>query len=332
MTMIAPGGRFIGIGDMLQDIYQFRESLGRAAWAMIQKRKGSAGCSNLPLTMTFRCDHAIVREANQLVPRLRARADAGRGAVSTIHTDALPKLLAKPYLGVEDATGDEPTHTFVLSRSNAQLLSCALSLWSVSPDKPIKFSINGGREIFEPLFDILGGLQTAGTPALFLGSLAHWYRTELAKAEAANATSRAERIEEHNKMLETAAKYAAPGNIKRLLETLVGDGRTPILLSTVHKVKGLEADRVVLLKETFARHAGCRRCGAPYVQGHACPCGLERSIEQEELNIEYVAITRAKHELVWVTEDSYLGEHPDPSAAYEHASVFDQGSPSGGDE
>jgi superfamily I DNA/RNA helicase len=49
-----------------------------------------------------------------------------------------------------------------------------------------------------------------------------------------------------------------------------------IVCSSVHKAKGLETDRVFVLKDTL------------------------REWPEEEKNIQYVAITRAKRELVWI--------------------------------
>jgi superfamily I DNA/RNA helicase len=55
-----------------------------------------------------------------------------------------------------------------------------------------------------------------------------------------------------------------------------------VILSTVHKAKGLESDRVFMLMATFSN----RRAGN----------------EVEESNIRYVAITRAKINLYLVTQ------------------------------
>ena len=52
-----------------------------------------------------------------------------------------------------------------------------------------------------------------------------------------------------------------------------------ILCSSVHKAKGLEAERVYVLQESFYR----------------------RGVTPEEQNIHYVAVTRAKSHLTFVT-------------------------------
>lgn len=63
------------------------------------------------------------------------------------------------------------------------------------------------------------------------------------------------------------------------------------MFSTVHRAKGLEADRVWLLETTFK----AKRRGED--EGDGWRSGAE------EANIRYVAITRSKHELVWLQGD-----------------------------
>jgi DNA helicase-2/ATP-dependent DNA helicase PcrA len=61
-----------------------------------------------------------------------------------------------------------------------------------------------------------------------------------------------------------------------------------IVMSTVHKAKGLEADRVFILRPDLMPH--------PLAKGH------DELIQED--NLHYVAITRAQKRLVYVMEDS----------------------------
>ena len=67
-----------------------------------------------------------------------------------------------------------------------------------------------------------------------------------------------------------------------------------VICATVHRVKGLESNRVFILRDTLPR----------YQEKTFFPID-----EEEEKNIEYVAITRARRELFWVVglPDNPLG-------------------------
>lgn len=287
LRMLMPAdGRLIGIGDQRQQIYAWRGSMGAAAWQVCQHELKA---KRLPLTMTWRCSKRIVREAQALVPELRAREDAPEGSVEACRWGELPAFVNRGIRGES---------TFILSRNNAHLLDCALFLWR----ERVRFELNAGKELLDPMFTVLDTKLDQRSPATFRESLAKWERVELARAEAANATAYADHIEEQASMLRVAAEYAAPNRIKGLLFDMMQPNNSGVLLSTVHKVKGLEAERVFMLKQTFGRHAqrSCKFC-----KGSGCnPCNgtgiYDPPPSQEELNIEYVGITRAIRDLVWV--------------------------------
>ena len=146
-------------------------------------------------------------------------------------------------------------------------------------------------------------------------------------------TAYIERVNEQHEMLMLATRYVSDTgrsvttSIKQLLSEILIPNQSGVLLSTVHKVKGLEADRVFLLKQTFGRYR--RRPGddddeestvgslLTYTGGH--------QTSEEELNIEYVAITRAKEHVIWVdmfdkeTEDVYPDKLTNVSLADLHS-------------
>ena len=293
LKLMVPGtGRFIGVGDKNQQIYGWRGSMGAKVWKVAHDQLGS---TFLPLTMTWRCSAAIVKEANGIVPQLRARPNAPAGHVVDTKWLALPAAIRA---GVPIAHGK---HTFVLSRTNASLLDVALYLWR----ERVQFELSGGEDVLEPLFSILDKLDLQSEET-YRKTLAKWVDEELARAEKLNATAYADRVEEQFNMLQIAITYTKPKMVRKLLTDLMVPNSAGVLLSTVHKVKGLEAERVFLLKQTFARYAKrpCFTCRGKVSPGcgvcHGTGFFKEEKIPQEELNIEYVAITRAKSRLVWV--------------------------------
>jgi DNA helicase-2/ATP-dependent DNA helicase PcrA len=264
--------RWIAAGDSWQQIYGWRGSLGAEVWRFFERR----GAKRFPLTMTRRCSRAVVRAANELVPQLRAWPDADEGYEETCALGELPFKIAQG-LSTE-------VHTFVLSRANAPLLDCALFLWRAG----LKFRLHAGQVILEPLYHLLDRVLDLKSDQGFRESLLAWHEREAAKAAQIGATSRREEIDEQRAMLLAALRYAPPSRLRRLLTSILSDTKSGVVLSTVHRAKGLEAECVFLLKQTFARQAPSdpdRPPGPP---------------PQEELNIEYVAITRAKLHIVWV--------------------------------
>lgn len=348
--LIAPGGRLIMAGDIRQAIYGWRGGIGET----VRSDMADRGSKMLPLTTSFRCSKAVITEAQALVPEIQAWDQANDGSVLEVGLRDVPRMIM--------GAPSEEIHTFVLSRTNADLLDAALFLYR----EGVKFQLNAGAQMLEPLFELLGKLNLSSVDA-FKKSLGSWYGVESARAEASNATAWRERLDEQFAMLSAVVAYVEPRGIERLLKSILQAGTTGVLLSTVHKVKGLEADRVFLLKQTFQRHQPSRQPVEAFTAGRAIdsigtqaqrlrdsltprerevldrrfqpvasPSGLgvpniasmpsgmtigvgggtvelrdlveDRiydtltfgGLTQEELNIEYVAITRSRDHLIWV--------------------------------
>jgi hypothetical protein len=222
----------------------------------------------------------------------------------------------------------EEGSVFVLSRTNAELLRIALEMWR----RKIPFNLAQSTELLQPIKGVLAKLLKGDVPApkpasgivhivtlmqigedqagisrtLVMGKvekpsapiekfkqqLGAWYMTEMMKAQNAGSVSWAERIEEQFRTILYCLNYVTdPREIEALLENIyLYDETCWITLSTVHKAKGLEADRTYLLRETFQRHQDRRDR-----EGNRLPCSVE------EINVEYVAITRARRSLTWVS-------------------------------
>lgn len=89
------------------------------------------------------------------------------------------------------------------------------------------------------------------------------------------------------------------GFLKHLRRFLPVDDRSRVTISTTHKYKGREAEAVILLDAIKSRYPLIH----PNWVFHRVFGDNIHNIEQEERRLFYVALTRAKHDLVLLTED-----------------------------
>ena len=78
--------------------------------------------------------------------------------------------------------------------------------------------------------------------------------------------------------------------LKHLLETIFSDKNEGVVLSSIHKAKGLENNRVFIYQYDSMPYRSCNPTQS-----------------QQELNIKYVAITRSKSELYLHREEDIEG-------------------------
>lgn len=268
--MLAQGvcrGRIAIVGDDRQAIYGFRGadsgSLGRL--------RDELNAMELGLTTTYRCGRIIVDAAAQLVPDFQAAPSNPEGVITSLHTSKLADA-AQP--------GD-----FILSRTNAPLVETAMQI--LKQGKRTKVA---GKDIGTGLLTLVRKISgKARSVPEFLDRLAGWQTRELARATKARATKaradekKIDAIMDRADMLRAVADDAPNvASIATKIESLFTDdglGQAGVVTcSSVHRAKGLEAERVFVLQDTL------------------------KSTTIEEQNIQYVAITRARRELVWVSD------------------------------
>lgn len=279
-------GRIVVVGDPNQAIYGFRGADSDS----LPRLKDELKARTFPLTVTYRCGKAIVKEAQRLVPTFEAGPNNPDGIISEIEKTA---LVASANLG-----------DFILSRLNAPLVSVAMALLRSGKRTRI-----AGRDIGKGLIDLTQKLtrKSGNSIPMFLAELSKWEEKELDRLmKAKNAAisklpanagiagkarvenrfeSKSDFIRDQAEMLVSLAADAkgvrdVESNIAGLF-TDDGLGQSGVITcSSVHRAKGLEAPKVFVLSKTL----------------------YPRGVDREEQNIEYVAITRAKNELVWVVE------------------------------
>ena len=288
-------GRIAVVGDDRQAIYAFRG----ADSSSLDRLKTELKASEFGLQVTYRCGTQIVAEAQRIVPDYRAAEGAHAGEIRTIPLGALP---AQVELG-----------DFVLSRKNAPLVSCALKILAEGKRAKIE-----GRDIGKGLVALVrrtaAGRARNSMPE-FLGKLERWQDREVARATAQGkrGTARIEQVLDQADTIRALAQgLSGVGELIARIENLFADREHDsvshrVTCSSVHRAKGLEADRVFVLRDTLNPAVPCT-CGhwpGAHRGGNCSECDCDGHIEdrgrrREEENISYVAVTRARNELVWV--------------------------------
>lgn len=264
-------GRVVVVGDDRQGIYGFRGADSGA----LDRLKAELSAQELGLTTTYRCGKSIVALAAQWVPDY---------AAAPTNPDGLVRSLPR-----EGIFGDARMGDAVLSRTNAELISLCLRCLKNGVAARIE-----GKDVAEGLRALVKKLSTgkaANSVPMFLERLRSWQERETARASKM-APDRAEaKVEQICDKAEALANLcdgiASIAELRTRIDRIFDDiqGGRCVLFSSVHKAKGLEWDRVYVLRYTLRDR----------------PQG-DKPVRQEELNIAYVAVTRAKGELVMVDQ------------------------------
>jgi len=269
-------GRLVACGDPAQAIFGFRGSDADSLAAIAREFNATP----FPLSITYRCPTSVVALAKPYVPHLEARADAPAGEVQ----------LNVP-LDLLDKGGWRPTD-LVVCRNNAPLVSLAYRLLK----RKVACKVLG-RDIGAGVKSLVGKLRARDLPDLI--ARADQYLVEqTAKLIAAGKESQVEGLEDRVETLKAFAVEARDlYSMNAAIEELFADDVTSMVtLSTVHKAKGAEAPRVIVLDPRRMPAKSARQ---------------DWEIQQER-NIVYVAYTRARETLVFTSLDGTPAFPPTP--------------------
>ena len=250
LASVAPGGRICAFGDPKQAIYNFAGATHKSLEGLIK----TLDAKDLPLSVSYRCARRIIALAQLINPSVQAAPDAEDGTVEHFDADYL-------YKAVEPGCA-------VLSRTNYPLVRACFGMLALG----LKANIQG-KDIGERL---LWRIDSWGVTDLdgLVKATRKWCdetceRLEQKKIDTTSCIDEA-------KCIQIFAKNSANvSEVKENIKKFFSDNPEQIKLSTAHKAKGLEWDKVFILSKTYHPERG-----------------------GEEENIYYVAITRAK---------SYLG-------------------------
>lgn len=268
VRLIAPDGRLLAVGDPNQAIYGFAGADSDAFYTIRDRMQATV----LPLSICYRCARSVIALAQTIVLEIEAAPGAPEGIVGTIPESELAQRL-RP-------------NDMVLCRLTAPLVSLCVQL--IQQRIPAKVK---GRDMGKQLSDLIDAVrhmpqfQYAGF-GRFLTAYQDEQEAKLAQrrnAESLIAGLR-DRCETVRVCYESYGCRSAE-ELARQIESLFSDERQVINLMTIHRSKGLEAERVFILKPD----------SLPLTWQHQQPWQA-----QQEMNLKYVAITRARRELYFV--------------------------------
>ena len=256
------GGRVIAVGDSYQAIYGFRGADPEAISNIIT----SLDATVLPLSICYRCGKEIVKEAQKIVPDIEPFEESPDGLVKTIKEDEFLKMV----------TDDD----YVLCRVTAPLVSHCLKMIREGKKATVK-----GRDIGDGLITLMDKIKSDRTIEDFLEKLNQYELDECAKLARRGKDEAIMSLQDRVETIEALSHDAeSVGDIVIRIENIFSDNVSGVVFCTIHKSKGLEADRIFILRPDKLPHPMAKK---------------DWQIKQET-NLKYVAITRAKKELYWV--------------------------------
>lgn len=265
--ILKPTSRIIAVGDPSQAIYGFRGA-DSDSMSLIGKE---FNCISLPLTVSYRCATSIVKHAKQWVDHIEAAPNAKPGSVLTFNQTYSLK--------------DFQANDLIVCRSTKPLISLAYQL--IREHVPATIM---GREIGSGLKTTINKMN-AGDIDMLLVKLEDWRNREVAKAIGKGLDGKAQSIDDKYESIcclieglsETERTIPA---LLHVIDNLFNDKENVVKLATIHKAKGLEADTVYWLNYS------------------TCPSKWARQAwqKQQEINLCYVATTRAKNKLILINE------------------------------
>ena len=247
-------------GDPHQSIYAFNFADPKASEHLIERTEAH----QLPLSVSYRCPKRVVALAKRYVPQIEAAPDAIEGSVLEIDD---------PCRCWDYLRNLPPDTSLVLCRANAPLLYVAKTLWSERIPARLLRGQDRGRVLLGLMKQILGKDRVLPSD-VFLERLDSYAKTEIERRKKAklSTTSFIDNLDTLCIFFDTETDTDGVQNLIRA----VVQNTNGLTLSTIHGAKGLEAEHVAWLGPEI------RRKGSP---------------NQQELNVQYVAITRTKQTL-----------------------------------
>jgi len=256
--------RLVAIGDSRQAIYGF----SGADTTSMERIGRRLNAKKLPLSICYRCPRSHVRLARSIVPQIEPRDDAPEGVLEVIKGKAMLEQVSD---------GD-----LIVCRINAPLAKIALALIRKGHKAILR-----GKDISSNLLTLVTRMDTDDL-GICLEKLDDYRTREMDRlyrqekeAQAHNLDDKVETVFVLSESVRTVPE------LKALIKEIFSDEQKGVVCSTIHRAKGLEADRVFVYRPELTP--------LPYAK-------KDWQVQQER-NLQYVSFTRAKEELYLVEKE-----------------------------
>ncbi len=255
-------GRIMTVGDKFQSIYGFGGADAKATERLLARFPGK----EFPLKTCYRCAKSIVDKINTIYPGLKAFEGNGDGEVLT----------------ADEIDYNMPDGSMILARRKAALVKPCFALLRQGRKAVIK-----GKDIGEGLIRTIESLKAADAMDLVfkteefrdkkIGRMME--RQDVSQSKIEDIT------DEANCIIEIASSCKETDEVISKIKIIFDESVKGIMLSSIHRSKGLESDEVTIIDYNRVRLCHERMTDDDHVQ---------------EKNLEYVALSRAKNKLTLV--------------------------------
>lgn len=270
---IANGGKFIAVGDPAQAIYGF-SGADHEAFDNIKKIPNT---DLLPLSITYRCPSQIIDMVRPLNTQIQTYPGNDNGLV-------IDKI---SYNDIQDGDMILCRQTFPVVSLCMKYLSQGKAAYIIGSDigkSLINAIVKTKRKSEEYIMsNVMARLDLEYEHIVSKQMLVH----NLTKSEAQNQTPSVSFKEKIEAIESIAGSLTNPDDVIAKIETMFSDdNKKGICLSTIHKAKGLENDRIFILMPQLMPSKYAKK-----------PWEL-----LQEQNLKYVAYTRAKQTLGFIND------------------------------
>jgi superfamily I DNA/RNA helicase len=268
------GTRFLAIGDENQNIYTFAGSSEEA----FNTLKNQPNTQLFPLPITYRCSKKVVEYANDIVPDLLPRENAPEGEIrydchlSDVQSGDMVLCRTKsPLFDVYERFLKKGINCYINGNDIGKNLIELLESYPQSELNPTLNKDGLFVRLYDDLFTMRNRLmETRGLD----------YR------DASLSSIVMERYDTINALITLTGKLKRKYQLIEHVKDTFKEKKDAVCLSTVHKAKGGEAKNVFIICHSL-------------MPSNLAILPWEK---QQEANIEYVAYTRAKESLCFISE------------------------------